>query len=145
MSKTLFSDGVSTTKGTRVTAAFLNAVNNHQHDGTVADGDGGLVHATGVTDVDGINLNSFPVGNLPPMGSTLRFQLGTTCTNGPYNGSVALLSLYRDSDGNQLIMTWHGYGNDIWTRVSTDSGTTWTVWQRLLDSSFQSQLVPPER
>lgn len=40
MAKTSFSDGDKSQgiKGTRVTAAFLNAINNHVHDGADADG-----------------------------------------------------------------------------------------------------------
>jgi len=54
MSKTQFSDGIPSQgiKGTVVTAAFLNAVNNHHHTGADEDGHGAIAYAA---DTGGVN------------------------------------------------------------------------------------------
>ena len=62
--KTLFVDGNAATRspGTRVTAAFLNAVNNHRHDGKSVDGSGVLDYA-----VDTGSANAIVIALAPPL------------------------------------------------------------------------------
>ncbi|MCE5274869.1 MAG: tail fiber protein [Deltaproteobacteria bacterium] len=61
MAKTTFSDGNQSqgTLGTRVTAAFLNAINNHRHTGADEDGHGALDYAaaTGSANVYAVTLS----------------------------------------------------------------------------------------
>lgn len=56
MAKTVFSDGVPPAKGTRVLAAFLNAIFGHVHDGVDADGHAPKVELDHINGLSGMQI-----------------------------------------------------------------------------------------
>jgi microcystin-dependent protein len=115
MSKTVFVDGDPSQGivGTKVTATFLNALNNHRHLGLDEDGDGGQVIPAGA--VMGFTTETPPDGWLECDGSSLSRASYATLF-------AALGTLYGAADGahftlpdyrGRFLRGWaHGSAND---------------------------------
>jgi len=136
--KTTFTDGNPVTRapGTRVTAAFLNGLNNHRHDGKNADGSGVLDYA-----VDTGSANAIVIALPPPAltahveGMPIWVKVGHDNT-GPTTIAVdglAAVSLYKNV-GQELI------AGDI--RVGQVIGVSWagSAYQLI---NYQNQPPPP--
>lgn len=98
--KTTFSDGNPATRspGTKVTAAFLNAVNKHRHDGQAVDGSGALDYAvdTGAANAIVVSLSPVLSGHIPGMPIVIKVSAentGSTVINVSGLGDKALKKL----------------------------------------------------
>jgi len=97
MSKTVFTDGDPSLSilGTIITAAFMNAVNNHRHKGADTDGDGAIDYAadTGAADAYVVTLTpalTAHVVGMPIIFKAAHVNTGASTVNINSLGAVAI-------------------------------------------------------
>jgi len=131
MAKTVFSD--TPPQGTVVTAAFLNAVNNHRHTGENADGAGALDYAlaTGSSNAYSMTLTPALTAHIPGMPVYMKANhTNTGAATLNINGLGAVAIKRRDGSALQPndIQSGHlvalSYDGTYYQIMSQDSGVT---------------------
>lgn len=148
--KTTFTDGdpVRRLPGTRVTAAFLNAMNNHRHDGKNADGSGVLDYAADSGSANAIVVNLSPAITAHVIGMPIYVKVAATNTGATTvnisglgikalkkSGNVALVA--GDLTAGQIVpVTYDGTNYQLLMTPPVLDATT-------LQGQSAAMLVPP--
>jgi microcystin-dependent protein len=103
--KTTFADGnpVSKLPGTKVTAAFLNATNNHRHDGKAVDGSGILDYAADAGAENAITVTLSPALTAHVVGMPIYVKVSNTNTGAATIAVNALASKPLKKLGNTAL------------------------------------------